>query len=80
MYKEDQSRSANQTDLNDNIENFFNQKHFFDIVKYAISRINRAFGFKYDMNKGIDGFMLEDIIQKVTYSFLSEGGRKMVHG
>jgi len=76
MYKEDQSRSANQTDLNDNIENFFNQKHFFDIVKYAISRIYKAFRFKYDMNKGIDGFMLEDIIQKVTHSFLNKNGRK----
>lgn len=65
-----------QTELNDNIENFFNQKHFFDIVKYAISRINRVFGFKYDMNKGIDGFMLEDIIQKVTHSFLNKNGRQ----
>lgn len=76
MYKEDQSGSASQDEVNDNIENFFNQKLIFDIVKYAISRINITFGFTYDMNKGIDGFMLEDIIQKVTHSFLSENGRK----
>ena len=76
MNNEVQSRSANQIELNDNIENFFNQKSFFDIVKYAISRINNTFHIKYDLSKGIDGFLIEDIIQKVTHSFLSENGRK----
>ena len=76
MSNEVQSRSANQTELNDNIENFFNKKSFLNIVKYAIFRINNTFHIKYDLSKGIDGFLIEDIIQKVTHSFLSQNGRK----
>jgi len=46
------------------------------LIKYSIYRINTKFNIKYDLNRGLRGIMVEDIISELMLSFVrNDGGR-----
>jgi hypothetical protein len=46
------------------------------LIKYSIYRINTKFNIKYDLNRGLRGIMIEDIISELMLSFVrNDGGR-----
>lgn len=67
---------ADQAEIKNAIEKFVTPQQFEILVKYAINRIKIKFNHLYNNSIGLNGITVEDIIQKVFDSFLSEGGRK----
>lgn len=46
------------------------------LIKYSIIRINTKFNFKYDLDRGFRGIMVEDLIADLMLSFVrNDGGR-----
>ncbi|MCK9617610.1 MAG: hypothetical protein M0R21_07210 [Lentimicrobiaceae bacterium] len=46
------------------------------LIKYSIYKINTKFNIKYDLNRGLRGIMVEDIISELMLSFVrNDGGR-----
>lgn len=69
-------QNATQTEVNDAIVDFLSINEIeFKLLKYGIYRLNKYFSYKYDIHKGINGILLEDIIGDTIESFVT-GKRK----
>ena len=75
MEEKNSTEIANRSEIRTAIENFGSQKQFKQLVSYGIIRLNLKFGIKYNVDTGFGPVTLEDVIQNVFSSFLSEGGR-----
>lgn len=45
------------------------------LVKHCIVRLNSVFHIRYNLDKGLRGIMVEDMIQETLESLIKEGGR-----
>lgn len=69
-------QNATQTEVNDAIVDFLSINEIeFKLLKYGIYRLNKYFSYKYDVHKGINGILLEDIIGDTIESLVT-GKRK----
>ncbi len=57
------------------IQEVFTAEFFALLVKYSIYRINTKTKIKYDLDKGIRGIMVEDLINDTLESLLKSEGR-----
>jgi len=57
------------------IETVITPKFYKRLIAYSIYRLKNRFDIKYDTNRGFRGIMLEDLINDLIVSFISEKGR-----
>ncbi|MDV3748946.1 hypothetical protein CMU21_14005 [Elizabethkingia anophelis] len=57
------------------IQDAFTPQFYTQLVKYSIYRINNKTKVKYDLDKGIRGIMVQDLINDTIESLLKEDGR-----
>lgn len=74
MKDNDLTKIASQTEINDALINFLQHEEITTITKYGIARL--FFKFRYDIDKGIFGITIEDMIQEINMAFSSEKRRK----
>ncbi len=75
MKKNSLTKIATQTEINNALVNFFQHEEINTIVKYGIARLFFIFKIRYDINKGIYGITMEDMIQETNTAFSSEKRR-----
>ena len=66
---------ASQAEVNEAIQQLFNDKTSVILYKYGITRLKGFFNIQYDEEKGLNGFTLHDLIQETTESFIVPGRR-----
>ncbi|NOU17357.1 MAG: hypothetical protein HOO91_07360 [Bacteroidales bacterium] len=67
---------ATTNELRNAIQEVFTPEFTKILIKYSIYRINTKFNIKYDLNRGLRGIMVEDIISELMLSFVrNDGGR-----
>ena len=75
MNNNNSTKIANQTEINIALVKFSQEEEYKRLLKYGILRLHRVFKIKYDIEKGIYGITLEDMIQETNVSFLRKEGR-----
>lgn len=75
MKKNSLTKMATQTEINNALVNFFQHEEINTIIKYGIARLFFVFKIRYDMDKGIYGITMEDMIQETNTAFSSEKRR-----
>lgn len=66
---------ATLKEVQEAIQEVLTPDFFKSLVKYSIHRLYYKFDIKYDLNKGIRGITIEDIIQDTLEALLKEGRR-----
>ena len=72
MKKNSLTKMATQTEINNALVNFFQHEEIHTIIEYGIARLFFIFKIRYDINKGIYGITMEDMIQETNTAFSSE--------
>jgi len=75
MKKNKLVKIASQTEINNALIDFLQPEEIPKLLKYGIARLFFVFKIRYDMDKGIYGFTIEDMIQETNTAFLSEKRR-----
>jgi len=75
MKKNSLTKMATQTEINNALVKFLQPEEINTIIKYGIARLFYKFKIRYDMDKGIYGITMEDIIQETNVAFSSEKRR-----
>ncbi len=75
MKKNSLTKMATQAEINNALVNFFQHEEINTIIKYGIARLFYKFKIRYDMDKGIYGITIEDMIQETNTAFSSEKRR-----
>ena len=75
MKKNNLTKIASQTEINDALVNFLQYEEISTITKYGIARLFFIFKIRYDIDKGIYGITMEDMIQETNMAFSAEKRR-----
>tara|TARA_R110002050_G_scaffold158381_5_gene287690 strand:+ start:12839 stop:13438 length:600 start_codon:yes stop_codon:yes gene_type:complete len=62
---------ASDSELLNVVKDVFTQDFHQRLFKYALVRMTRKFGIRYDLQRGFRGVMIEDIIADLMLSFVS---------
>ncbi len=73
--KEEKQNIATSEELNTELERVMSDDFYLFLVKYSIKRLNNVFNLKYNIDRGIRGITVEDMIHKTLESLIS-GSRK----